>query len=151
MSQVLVVHGPNIDLLGQRERSIYGAMTLSELNGLIRRRAKELSIEVTISQSNHEGEIVSLIGESRGWADAIVINPAGYTTTSVAIRDAILASQVPAIEVHLTNIHAREAFRQESLIAGACVGQISGFGPVSYLLALEAAIHVIKEREKNGT
>jgi 3-dehydroquinate dehydratase-2 len=131
-----------------RERNIYGKMSLSTLNQLIRERAKDLGVEVKISQSNHEGDIVSLIGGSKNWADAIIINPAAYTHTSVAIRDAILAVKIPTIEVHLSNIYERETFRQRSLTAGVCVGLILGFGLQSYLLALEAAVNIIKEKGK---
>jgi 3-dehydroquinate dehydratase-2 len=149
MSHILVIHGPNIDLLGTRERAIYGKTNLSRLNELIKERAKDLGVQVRISQSNHEGDIVSLIGKSKDWADAIVVNPAAYTHTSVAIRDAILAVRIPTIEVHLSNVYEREAFRHRSLTAGACVGLILGFGSQSYLLALEAAVNIIKEHRKN--
>ncbi len=148
MIHILIIHGPNIDLLGMRERNIYGKMSLSRLNQLIRERAKNLGVEVKISQSNHEGDIVSLVGKSKNWADAIIINPAAYTHTSVAIRDAILAVNIPTIEVHLSNIYQREAFRQKSLTAGACLGLILGLGEESYLLALEAAVNIIKEKSK---
>ncbi len=148
MSNILVIHGPNIDLLGIRERNVYGKMSLSRLNQLIRVRAKDLGVEVKITQSNHEGDIVSLVGKSKNWAKAIIINPAAYTHTSVAIRDAILAVKIPTIEVHLSNIYQREVFRHKSLTAGACVGFISGFGSQSYLLALEAAVNIIKEKGK---
>ncbi|TET48760.1 type II 3-dehydroquinate dehydratase [Candidatus Aerophobetes bacterium] len=148
MIHILIIHGPNIDLLGMRERNIYGKMSLSRLNQLIRERAKNLGVEVKISQSNHEGDIVSLIGKSKNWADAIIINPAAYTHTSVAIRDAILAVKIPTIEVHLSNIYQREAFRQRSLTAGACLGLILGLGSQSYLLALEGAVNIIKEKSK---
>ena len=148
MIHILIIHGPNIDLLGMRERNIYGKMSLSRLNQLIRKRAKNLGVEVKISQSNREGDIVSLIGKTKNWADAIIINPAAYTHTSVAIRDAILAVKIPTIEVHLSNIYQREVFRHKSLTAGACVGLILGFGLQSYLLALEAAVNIIKEKGK---
>ncbi len=149
MSHILVIHGPNIDLLGTREKAIYGKTNLSRLNELIRERAKHLGIQVRISQSNHEGDIVSLIGKCKNWADAIIVNPAAYTHTSVAIRDAILAVGIPTIEVHLSNVYEREAFRHRSLTAGVCVGLILGFGSQSYLLALEATINIIKEHRKN--
>ncbi|TET29576.1 type II 3-dehydroquinate dehydratase [Candidatus Aerophobetes bacterium] len=148
MIHILIIHGPNIDLLGMRERNIYGKMSLSRLNQLIRERAKNLGVEVKISQSNREGDIVSLIGKTKNWASAIIINPAAYTHTSVAIRDAILAVNIPTIEVHLSNIYQREVFRHKSLTAGACVGLILGFGSQSYLLALEAAVNIIKEKGK---
>ncbi len=145
MMHILVIHGPNLNLLGTRETHIYGKTTLGQINQMIEEKAKQLSCEVRIRQSNSEGEIVSLIGESRGWADGIIINPASYTHTSIAIRDAILAVDVPTIEVHLSNIYEREPFRQKSMIAGVCVGQISGFGPNSYLLALEAMVETLKK------
>jgi len=138
MKHILVIHGPNLNLLGIRERNIYGETTLARINQMIEKKARQLDYEVRIRQSNSEGEIVSCIGESRDWADGIIINPASYTHTSIAIRDAILALDVPAIEVHLSNIYQREPFRHKSMIAGVCAGQISGFGPDSYLLALEA-------------
>ncbi len=139
MKKILVVHGPNLDLLGGREPNIYGRTTLKEINKKLKTLARKNKIALTIVQSNHEGEIVDLIGGARGKFDALLINPAAYTHTSVAIRDAIAASRVKAIEVHLSNIHAREEFRQTSLIAPVCVGQISGFGADSYLLGLQAA------------
>jgi len=138
MKHILVIHGPNLNLLGIRERNIYGETTLAQINQLIEKKAGQLDYEVRIRQSNSEGEIVSFIGEARDWADGIIINPASYTHTSIAIRDAVLALDVPAIEVHLSNIYQREEFRHKSMIAGVCAGQISGFGPDSYLLALEA-------------
>lgn len=148
MKHILVIHGPNLDLLGKREINIYGEVTLTEINEKIKEKAKELGCQVKIKQSNSEGEIVSFIGEARDWADALVINPAAYTHTSVAIRDAILAVGIPAIEVHLSNIYQRESFRQKSLVAGVCRGQIAGFGFQSYILALEAVVYGGKERYK---
>ena len=139
MKKILVVHGPNLDLLGKREPKIYGRTTLKEIDKNLKALARKNKISLTIVQSNHEGEIVDLIGGARGRFDAIVINPAAYTHTSVAIRDAIAASDVKTVEVHLSNIYAREEFRQTSLIAPVCVGQISGFGADSYLLGLQAA------------
>lgn len=139
MKKILVVHGPNLDLLGRREPKIYGRTTLKEIDKNLKALARKNRISLTIVQSNHEGEIVDLIGGARGRFDAIVINPAAYTHTSVAIRDAIAASGVKTVEVHLSNIYAREEFRQTSLIAPVCVGQISGFGADSYLLGLQAA------------
>ena len=139
MVKVLVIHGPNLDLLGVREPSIYGDQDLDTINELIRREAEALGLEVRIIQSNHEGEIVEAIHDAMNWAQAIVINPAGYTHTSVVISDALEAVRLPAIEVHLSNPHAREEFRARSMTARTCVGQISGFGATSYLLALRAA------------
>jgi 3-dehydroquinate dehydratase-2 len=138
MKHILVIHGPNLNLLGRREIDIYGKVTLAEINEAVKLKAKELDCQVKIKQSNSEGEIVSFIGEAKDWADALIINPAAYTHTSVAIRDAILAVGIPAVEVHLSNIYQREGFRQKSLVAGVCRGQIAGFGLQSYILALEA-------------
>ena len=139
MIRVLVIHGPNLDLLGMREPSIYGDHDLDAINALIEKEAAELGVDVTIMQSNREGDIVEAIHDALNSAQVIVINPAGYTHTSVVIYDALQAVRLPAIEVHLSNIHAREEFRAKSVTARACVGQISGFGPQSYLLALRAA------------
>ncbi len=136
--KILVIHGPNLQLLGSREPQIYGSMTLKQINTMIRNHAKSVGATVTIFQSNQEGDIVDKIGSSTGRYDAIIINPAAYTHTSVAIRDAIAASGMPAVEVHLSNISAREEFRRRSLIAPVCKGTIAGFGPRSYLLAIDA-------------
>ncbi|MCD6231387.1 type II 3-dehydroquinate dehydratase [Candidatus Aerophobetes bacterium] len=144
MKNILIIHGPNLGLLGEREKEIYGEMTLSQINGMIEERARELNFKIKIKQSNSEGEIVSLIGEERKWMDALIINPAAYTHTSLAIREAIVSVKVPAIEVHLSNIYKREEFRHKSLIAGVCIGQICGFGVESYLLALEAVNKVLR-------
>ncbi len=138
MKHILVIHGPNLNLLGRREVDIYGKVTLVEINKAIKQKAKELNCQVEIKQSNSEGEIVSLIGEAKDSADALIINPAAYTHTSVAIRDAVLAVGIPAVEVHLSNIYQREGFRHKSLVVGVCRGQIAGFGLQSYILALEA-------------
>jgi len=138
MKHILVIHGPNLNLLGRREIDIYGKVTLAEIDEAIKQKARELDCQVKIKQSNSEGEVVSFIGEAKDWADALIINPAAYTHTSVAIRDAILAVGIPAVEVHLSNIYQREGFRQKSLVAGVCRGQIAGFGLQSYILALEA-------------
>ena len=137
---ILVVHGPNLHLLGQRQPTVYGTADLQTINRRLTALATERGAILTIVQSNHEGEIVERIGKAKGRFDALVINPAAYTHTSVAIRDAIEAAGIPAVEVHLTNIYAREPFRQHSLIAPVCRGQVSGFGPDSYRLALEAAL-----------
>lgn len=146
MHKILVIHGPNLDLLGKRQPEIYGKATLSQINSSLKKKAKNLGIEVEIVQSNHEGRIVELIGKSKGTFNAIVINPAAYTHTSVAIRDAIQATGLPTIEVHLSNIYAREEFRRTSLIAPVATGQVTGFGINSYLLALEAAAEMIKSK-----
>ena len=137
--KICVIHGPNLNLLGAREEDIYGKVKLADINKELKRRAKEKGHSLEVFQSNHEGEIVDKIGKGRGKLDLIIINPAAYTHTSVAIRDALLAVKIPAIEVHLSHIYRREEFRQKSLVAPACVGQICGFGANSYYLALEAA------------
>lgn len=137
--KVLYLNGPNLNLLGQREPGIYGGTTLSEIEGRVREKAAQLGIEVEFRQTNSEGQLVDWIQQAAGRFEVIVLNAAAYTHTSVAIRDAIAAVRIPTIEIHLSNIHAREEFRHRSLIAPVCRGQISGFGPSSYLLALEAA------------
>jgi len=139
--KILIIHGPNLNLLGTRESDIYGTKTLKEINAALKELASELGAQVVIKQSNHEGEIVDLI-QKAGAYNALVINPAAYTHTSIAIRDAIAAVDIPAVEVHLSNIHKREEFRQKSLIAPVASGQISGFGPEAYLLGLRAAVAI---------
>lgn len=141
--KVLVIHGPNLNLLGKREKNIYGAKSLKDINKDISALASELGIDVKVIQLNSEGEILDIIQKAD--YDALIINPAAYTHTSVAIRDAIAGVERPAIEVHLSNIHKREEFRQKSFIAGVAVGQISGFGPDSYLLALRAAKSILSK------
>jgi len=136
--KVLLLHGPNLNLLGKRQPEIYGRLTLDQINRKIQDLAKELNIQVETRQSNYEGELVTWIQGSPKEFDALVINAAAYTHSSVALRDALLAVGIPAIEVHLSNIYQREEFRRKSLIAGVVVGQISGFGVQSYLLALRA-------------
>lgn len=144
MLRVLVLHGPNLNLLGRREEGLYGRASLQAIDTRIADFAKEEKILVESRQSNLEGELVTWIQEARDRFDAIVINPAAYTHTSVAIRDAIAAVALPTVEVHLTNIHAREAFRRRSYVAGVALGQISGFGPTGYLLAIKAAIEHLR-------
>jgi 3-dehydroquinate dehydratase-2 len=140
--KVLFLNGPNLNLLGTREPDVYGHTTLSDIESMVRRRAAELNVEVEFRQSNLEGELVGWIQEAKGRYQAIVINAAAYTHTSVALRDAITAVGVPTIEIHLSNIHAREEFRHKSLIAPVCRGQICGFGAKSYILGLEASVDV---------
>jgi 3-dehydroquinate dehydratase-2 len=142
---ILVLHGPNLNLLGQREPGIYGATTLAEIDARLEADAAARGAQLRIVQSNHEGALIDAFHEAFAQEDGILINPAGYTHTSVALRDAIAAAGLPAVEVHLSNVHAREAFRHASLTAPVCVGQISGFGWRSYLLGLNALIDYIQE------
>lgn len=146
MQKILVIHGPNLNLLGEREAGIYGKVTLEAINAELGKLAKKRKVTLEIMQSNHEGEIVDTLGKAKkDKMGAILINPAAYTHTSVAIRDAIAACGVPAVEVHLSNIYAREEFRHTSLIAPVAKGQVSGFGRTSYILGLEAAIELAKK------
>ena len=137
--RVLVIHGPNLNLLGTREPDVYGRTTLEDINAMLAQEAAALGMELTTFQSNGEGELVTAVQNAAEWADLLVINPAAFTHTSVALRDAIAAAGIPAIEVHLSNVYAREEFRHHSFIAPVAVGQIAGFGPESYRLALYAA------------
>lgn len=137
---VCVLHGPNLNLLGEREPAIYGRVSLAEIDRELVRRAQARGATLRSFQSNHEGALIDLIHDARQWASAIIINPGGYTHTSVALRDALEAVGLPAVEVHLSNIHAREAFRHASLVAPRCIGQICGFGAQSYYLGLDAAL-----------
>ena len=144
MKKVLVIHGPNLDLLGKREPKVYGKVTLKNINSGLKRIAKARKVSLTIKQSNHEGEIVDLITGSGKKFDALLINPAAYTHTSVAIRDAIAATGIITVEVHLSNIYAREEFRHQSLISPVSHGTILGFGAQSYYLGLEAILDLIQ-------
>jgi len=143
MKKVLVIHGPNLNLLGKREPQIYGKTTLTQINQSLKKLARKNKLKLFIKQSNHEGEIVDLIGKTKNKYDGILINPAAYTHTSVAIRDAILAAGVLTVEVHLSNIYSREEFRHKSLISPVAKGTILGFGPKSYLLGLEALLDLM--------
>lgn len=146
MSKILVIHGPSLNLLGQREPDVYGKTTLAEINRRLQKLAGSHGAQLEIVQSNHEGDIVDAIGQANKHGfKAILINPAAYTHTSVAIRDAVAAVSIPTVEVHLSNIYAREEFRHTSLIAPVCHGQVSGFGANSYVLGLEAVISLIKK------
>lgn len=138
--RILILNGPNLNLLGRRQPEIYGRLTLEQINQKVHALARELGVEVEIRQSNHEGELVTWIQESPKKFGALVINPAAYTHSSIAMRDAITAVGIPTIEIHLSNIHKREPFRHHSYIAEAAVGQIAGFGLESYLLGLRAAV-----------
>ncbi len=143
MKKILVIHGPNLNLLGQREPGIYGKVTLKAINGELKKIAKKKKVSLVIKQSNHEGEIVDLIGKAKNKFSAILINPAAYTHTSVAIRDAIAACGVLTIEVHLSNIYTREEFRHKSLISPVVKGTIMGFGSKSYALGLNALLDLL--------
>jgi len=143
MKKILVIHGPNLNLLGKREPDIYGRVTLQQINNELKKIAKKRKVSLTIKQSNYEGEIVDLIGKIKNKYDALLINPAAYTHTSVAIRDAIAAASLLTVEVHLSNIYSREEFRQKSLISPVVKGTIMGFGPKSYSLGLEALIDLL--------
>lgn len=145
--KILIINGPNLNLLGKREPGIYGSSTLDEINRRVAALATELGVEVSFFQSNHEGELVQKIQDAMGVYQAIVINPGAYTHTSIALRDAISSAGIPTVETHISNIYTREDFRKHSYIAGVAVGQIAGFGPDSYLLALRAAV-LAAEREK---
>ncbi len=142
---ILVLHGPNLNLLGKRQPEIYGHQTLNDINAALDQFVASLSINVVlkIKQSNHEGELVSIIGHHMEWADGILINPAAYTHTSIAIRDALTTVDVPIVEIHLSNIYAREEFRHHSFISGVAAGVVSGFGAYSYILGLQAMIHIL--------
>jgi 3-dehydroquinate dehydratase-2 len=142
--KILVLHGPNLDLLGKRETTVYGDNTLDEINKEVSRLAKEDGFQVEFYQSNHEGDLVDKIGETD--ANGIMINPAAYTHTSVAICDALSAKKIPSVEVHLSNIYAREEFRHKSLVAPVVTGQVSGFGKNSYVLGLKALMDILNEQ-----
>lgn len=138
--RILLLHGPNLNLLGTRQPEVYGDTTLADINEAAERHIAPYSLELRTAQSNHEGELVDLLHDAREWADGIVFNPGAYTHTSIALRDAISAIDLPVIEVHISNVHGRESFRHKSMLAGVCLGQIAGFGWHSYLLALDALL-----------
>lgn len=149
MACILVVHGPNLNLLGTRERQIYGPASLAEINQMLCKAAQQEGHTLEFFQANHEGALVECIQQRGAQADMLLINPAAYTHTSIAIRDAILAVGLPVIEVHLSNIYRREPFRHQSYLTDIAVGQVAGFGPHSYVLALEAACHLLRQTDRH--
>jgi len=142
--KILILHGPNLNMLGIREPGVYGNIGLDEINNRLVEFGKKLNVELTCYQSNHEGALIDALQDARNWAKGVVINPGGYTHTSVALRDAISAISIPVVEVHLSNVYAREEFRHKSLISAVCKGKISGFGWRSYLLGLQALTDLIE-------
>lgn len=145
MNSILVLHGPNLNLLGKREPGVYGVVTLEEINQRLMQEARSLQVELETLQSNHEGVLVDAIHAAINEHQGILINPAAYTHTSVAIRDAIAAVNIPTVEIHLSNIHKREEFRHHSYIAPVAIGQITGFGAESYRLGLHALVHYLRQ------
>ena len=143
--KILVLHGPNLNLLGTREPETYGSMTLEEINEKLVAQGQEAGVDVTCQHSNHEGALIDTLQEAREWADGVIFNPGGYTHTSVALRDAIAAIGIPVVEVHLSNVYAREEFRHKSLLSAVCKGKVTGFGWRSYTLGLQALIEILGE------
>ena len=146
MKAVLVLHGPNLNLLGSREPEVYGSLTLADIDKRLLETGKSLGLKVRSYQSNSEGALIDALHAARGWASGVVFNPGGYTHTSVALRDAVAAIAIPVVEVHLSNVYAREEFRQHSLISPVCAGKITGFGWRSYLLGLQALAGILEDQ-----
>lgn len=142
--KLLILHGPNLNLLGTREPEVYGSMTLDDINEKMIALGKELGVDVSCKQSNHEGALIDALHDARTWASGVVFNPGGYTHTSVALRDAISAIAIPVIEVHLSNVYAREEFRHVSFVSAVCKGKVTGFGWRSYELGLRGLVDIIK-------
>lgn len=138
MKSIFILHGPNLNLLGTREPEVYGSLTLTEIDQMLAAAGEEIGVDIRSYQSNHEGELIDALHRAVEWADGVIFNPGAYTHTSIALRDAVAAIGIPVVEVHLSNVYAREGFRQKSLIAPVCVGKIAGFGWRSYLLGIHA-------------
>ena len=145
--KILILHGPNLNLLGTREPGIYGSLTLADINSKLGELAGEHHVELACKQSNHEGELIDALHDARSWANGVVFNPGAYTHTSIALRDAISAIAIPVVEVHLSNVYAREEFRHVSMISAVCRGKITGFGWRSYVLGLQALIELLSDKE----
>lgn len=143
--RVLVVHGPNLNTLGTREPDVYGSLTVDDINEELGKVASGANAELEFFQSNHEGALIDRIQEARSWADGVLINPAGLTHTSIALRDALVATELPVVEVHLSNVHTRETFRHHSYVSGVALGVIAGFGASSYRLGLQALLENLSE------
>jgi 3-dehydroquinate dehydratase II len=145
--KILILHGPNLNLLGTREPEIYGSLSLADINTKLVELAAQYHVDLACKQSNHEGDLVDALQDARSWADGVVFNPGAYTHTSIALRDAISAISIPVVEVHLSNVYAREEFRHVSMISAVCKGKVVGFGWRSYTLALRALLEMLSDKE----